>query len=124
MLKKIFLFTLLFVSTQLVAQAPVPQEVAEMHLLFSLPNQEWKLASRQVMKNKHIVYRYERKPIAGKTNKSIPAVSIIVEPRPAEQTISTYSTARLATIKKQKNFREQKVFTNSDGMLKLPYAIG
>jgi len=124
MLKRIVSFALLVFALPLLAQTPVPQEVSEMKMTFSLPNQEWKLLSKKVMKNKHIVYRYERNPIAGKSVKSIPAVSIIVEPRPAEQTITTYSTARLSTIMKQKNFKEQKTFTNSDGMLKLPYAIG
>lgn len=92
-------------------------------ITWAFPNKEWKLLDRQKNKNTEL-FSYARTPIVSGDKTITPTLTVMVDQLSGYTDLRAYSQRKLSPLEKQKEFNIEKVFTSSDGMLQLPYAIG
>lgn len=123
-MKKVFLFSvILFSAITLFAQKEYFVKSGPLH--FTIPNDKWMpLPEKKNSKNSTLLHfkRLGLKDSVGR--KAFPEIVIIVEPVPAHTDLTPYSLEKQKPYKNLKNYKVEKVFTESDNMLRLHYAIG
>lgn len=115
---------LVLVGSSFKTQESKEVKIKEAGLIMSLPNDKWE--EYKDKKAPRPTYHFVRTDVKTSTGKKlVPEVVITVEP------VNSYTDLTKYSIQKQKHysaslqdFKVEKVFTESDGMMKLRYAIG
>jgi hypothetical protein len=98
--------------------------IKECKLKLTLPDKEWKLGDKKEGKAS-VLYKFKRTTLKDSSDKKItPEIVVISENIKSYTDLKTYSIAKQKPYANLKNYKVEKVFTESDGMLKLTYAIG
>lgn len=119
-MRKFLFVVLLFCSAELFAQKQYV--IHEAGLVITLPNENWKTMPVK-RPNQHIFRRANAKDTTGR--KIFPEVVISIEPVKPYTPLTEYSVFKQTGFAERlKNYKVEKTFTNSDGMLKMSYAIG
>lgn len=122
-MKKLFLsFILLFAAFNLFAQKDY--HLKEGPLGFTIPNDNWMPINPTRTKTSTIWHfkRLNTKDSLGR--KAFPEVVVIIERVPLSMDLTTFSLSKQKPYQNLKDYRAEKVFTDSDGMLRLHYAVG
>ncbi|MBX9852418.1 MAG: hypothetical protein K2X86_11755 [Cytophagaceae bacterium] len=128
---KFFLFSLVFVLPLfLSAQDTTANEeksgdessyfIEKINLSVSFPNKSWVVKPKITNVGHSTVYEFIKQ---NKTD-SFPTLQIIVEELRTPTDLTPYSLSKQKAYKGLKDYKVQKVFTESDGMLRLNYAVG
>jgi hypothetical protein len=98
--------------------------IKEAGMVLTLPNDKWLEETEK--KSSKPIYHFKRTDVKTSTGKVIvPEVQIIVEHLKTYVDLTQYSIHKQKSYSGHlKNFKIEKVFTESDGMLKLRYAVG
>lgn len=86
---------------------------------------KWSKTTSHIDKKRNIqVYNFSREAITSDSGGVYIATKSCLVEKIIPTTIKNYSLASLAAFKKKKDFKIVKTITSSDGLLRLPYAIG
>lgn len=122
-MKKIFLcFILLCAGCTLFAQKNYYMK--EGPLTLTIPNDNWMPINPTRTKTSTIWHfkRLNTKDESGK--KAFPEIVVIIEKVPLDMELTKFSISKQKPYQNLKDYKAEKVFTDSDGMLRLHYAVG
>lgn len=123
-MKKVLLFSVfIFSALSLLAQKDYFVKSGPLH--FTIPNDQWMpLPEKKNSRNSTLLHfkRLGLKDSVGR--KAFPEIVIIIEHVPAHTDLTPYSIEKQKPYKNLKDYKVEKVFTQSDNMLRLHYAIG
>lgn len=87
--------------------------------------EKWSKTTSHIDKKRNIqVYNFAREAITSDSGGVYIATKSCLVEKILPTTIKNYSLASLSAFQKKKDFRIFKTITSSDGLLRLPYAIG
>jgi hypothetical protein len=123
-MKKI-IFSILFTFSACMLYAQKDYFVKEGPLKFTIPNDKWMPLPEKKNGNSSCLLHFKRLGVKDSVGRKLfPEIVIIVEPVPANAELKEYSLGKQKPYKNLKKYRVEKVFTSSDGMLRLHYAVG
>jgi hypothetical protein len=123
-MKKI-IFSLIFTFSAFIVCAQKDYYVKEGPLKFTIPNDKWMPLPEKKNANNSCLLHFKRLGVKDSVGrKAFPEIVIIIEPVHANAELTDYSLNKQKPYKNLKKYRVEKVFTSSDGMLRLHYAVG
>lgn len=122
MKKLLFIIGLLTASPGVFAQKDY--HLKEGPLNVTIPNDSW-MPINPVRNQTSVKYSYKRLNTKDTTGKLVfPEIAIVIEQVPVDMQLTQFSLTKQKPYQKLSNYKAEKVFTDSDGMLRLHYAVG
>jgi len=121
---KKLLLTLILLIPALTLLAQKDHYLKEGPLSLTIPNDNW-MPINPTRTKTSIIYHYKRLNTKDSTGKkAFPEIVITIEQVHADMELTKFSLSKQKPYQSLKGYKAEKVFTDSDGMLRLHYAVG
>lgn len=122
-MKKLLLtFILLIPAMQLMAQKEYHLKDGPLNV--TIPNNSW-MPVNPIRGKTSVKYSYKRLNTKDTSGKLVfPEIVITIEQVPHDMQLTQFSLSKQKPYQSLKDYKAEKVFTDSDGMLRLHYAVG